>query len=301
VGCGCSPRWQKECGDFVAQYAQDKDIIMKKNIRFSAIVLAVISSFVFSMLSLSARATGSQAPVYTPLWMQPYTVIVYDSNLDYTIIQGGELSASDLIGREDIAMVGLTTTDPEMLAEPNTKVEYDLHGFHQNTYYLVPGTVDDYQLSPPAALSRRYDTGGIAQNTTYSYGSYLNCDTQQNQLNVLTRAITTITGSGRITYYYNVTGDHSNTFMKYDCAAKQDYCDVPTGTSVLVKNTYTSPNKSQTFYKQDCGGLPRAILDIWNHPTDSTKQPIKEITTNGTLDNVYSGAISLTVPQYWPY
>jgi hypothetical protein len=69
------------------------------------------------------------AAVYISLWMQPNTVIVFDSNLDYVIVQGGELSASDIIGREGIKAVGLTTTDPGMLAQPNTKVEYEQHGF----------------------------------------------------------------------------------------------------------------------------------------------------------------------------
>ena len=32
---------------------------------------------------------------------------------------------------------------------PNTKVEYDLHGFIQNVYYLTPGTTDSYQLEKP--------------------------------------------------------------------------------------------------------------------------------------------------------
>jgi hypothetical protein len=122
-------------------------------------------------------------------------------------------------------------------------------------------------------------------------------------MNILARGITTISGSGRITFYYDDDniGDHDNTLVEYDCATKMYYCDVPTGTIVQAKNTYTSPNKSQNFSKQDCGGLPSAILDIWCHPTDSTKQPIKEITTNGTKDNVYSASIYLTVPEYWPY
>lgn len=39
--------------------------------------------------------------------------------------------------------------EEDMLAKPYTKVEYDLHGFIQNVYYRVPGTTDQYQLSPP--------------------------------------------------------------------------------------------------------------------------------------------------------
>jgi hypothetical protein len=268
---------------------------MKKNIRFSAIVLAVISLLMSGLFSAPASATGSQAPVYIPLWMQPNTVIVYDSNLDYEIVQGGELSASDLIGREDIEAVGLTTTDPAMLAKPNIKVVYEQHGFYQNHYY--PDINGEYQLHPPART--RNNTGYLAPGeSTGNYGGYNNYDTQTYQYNQLTRnpGGNIINGMGRITYYTGTTGDHVNPLVKYDCATRKFDCDVPAGTLVTAKNIYTSPIKSQVFSKQDCGLLANAILDIWVNTSDSTKQAIKELTTSGGLDNVYSGYITLTAP-----
>lgn len=81
---------------------------------------------------------------YYPQWMQPNTYIIYDENCVPTIIEGGELTPKDLIGRDDIISVGF---DHSIKAEPNTKAEYDLHGFIQNIYYLWPD--GSYNLAPP--------------------------------------------------------------------------------------------------------------------------------------------------------
>ena len=87
------------------------------------------------------------AVVYVPLWMEEYSVVYYDANLNRTIETGRDLTEEEIASRGDI--------DPSMmygsvLAEPNTKVEYDLHGFLQNVYYLSDDGVS-YQLAPPEA------------------------------------------------------------------------------------------------------------------------------------------------------
>lgn len=87
------------------------------------------------------------AVVYVPLWMEEYSVVYYDANLNRTIETGRDLTEEEIASRHDI--------DPSMmygsvLAEPNTKVEYDLHGFLQNVYYLSDDGVS-YQLAPPEA------------------------------------------------------------------------------------------------------------------------------------------------------
>lgn len=87
------------------------------------------------------------AVVYVPMWMEEYSVVYYDTDLNRTIETGRDLTEEEIASREDI--------DPSMmygsvLAEPNTKVEYDLHGFLQNVYYLSDDGVS-YQLAPPEA------------------------------------------------------------------------------------------------------------------------------------------------------
>ncbi len=86
---------------------------------------------------------------YIPLWMKPYSVIIYDENATPTIVKGGELTPEEIANSEDVALIGLMGTSLEMRAKPNTKVEYDLHGAFQNIYYLIPGTESEYQLAPP--------------------------------------------------------------------------------------------------------------------------------------------------------
>ncbi len=78
-----------------------------------------------------------------------------------------------------------------------------------------------------------------------------------------------------------------------DCATKRYVDDVKAGTPVIATNTING--KSHTYYKYDVGGLPTAILDIWS---DDTINPITKISTNGRVDNVYSGTIRHYVIPY---
>jgi len=87
--------------------------------------------------------------VYLPLWMEPYSVVYYDADLNRTIASGGDLTEEEINSREDVLAVGMYGDE---LAEPDTKVEYDLHGFIQNIYYkTADGT--GYQLEAPHAGS----------------------------------------------------------------------------------------------------------------------------------------------------
>ena len=90
--------------------------------------------------------TGSKV-VYIPMWMQDNSVVYYDADLNRTVESGGDLTEEEINSREDI--------DPENMytiaAEPNTKVEYDLHGFIQNIYYR--GGDGKYYLDPATAAA----------------------------------------------------------------------------------------------------------------------------------------------------
>lgn len=106
---------------------------------------------VAAVLTLALTACGRQEDtgkvVYIPLWMEPYSVVYYDADLNRTIAEGGDLTEEEIDSREDIRAVGMYGDE---LAEPDTKVEYDLHGFIQNVYYKTDdGT--GYQLAPPDA------------------------------------------------------------------------------------------------------------------------------------------------------
>lgn len=84
---------------------------------------------------------------YYPDWMQPHTIIIYDENGVPEITEGGELSPEDLVGRPEFDVMPFIQFSEEMKIEPNTKAEYDLHGFIQNIYHLWPD--GNYNLDYP--------------------------------------------------------------------------------------------------------------------------------------------------------
>lgn len=90
--------------------------------------------------------TGTKV-VYIPTWMQDYSVVYYDAHLNRTVESGGDLTEEEINSREDIYPEEMYT----IAAEPNTKVEYDLHGFIQNIYYL--GGDGKYYLDPATAAA----------------------------------------------------------------------------------------------------------------------------------------------------
>lgn len=85
--------------------------------------------------------------VYVPMWMQDYSVVYYDANLNRSVEKGGDLTEEEINSREDIYPEEMYT----IAAEPNTKVEYDLHGFIQNIYYR--GGDGKYYLDPATAAA----------------------------------------------------------------------------------------------------------------------------------------------------
>lgn len=214
---------------------------MKKLKRIVTLILALL--MMCSLLSVSFADGTTENTVYIPVWMQPNTVIVYDDELNYTVIQGGELTPADMVGRTDIAAAGATGATDELIATQNIKVEYDLHGFIQNIYYPVPGASGEYQLSNP--IRSRVGSGILDEDTIYTYPtSYYNYDTQAYQYCTLTRSTdgNTMIGRGRITFYTGTFGEGgTHTLVAYDCATKKYKDDVSAGTRIYAKNTYVSP------------------------------------------------------------
>lgn len=90
--------------------------------------------------------TGAKV-VYIPMWMQDHSVVYYDADLNRTVESGGDLTEEEINSREDIDPTEMYSIP----AEPNTKVEYDLHGFIQNIYYR--GGDGKYYLDPATAAA----------------------------------------------------------------------------------------------------------------------------------------------------
>ena len=60
-------------------------------------------------ISQAGNTTDDRKIVYIPLWMQDYSVVYYDWELNRTIAQGGELTEDEIAGREDIDPAQYTT------------------------------------------------------------------------------------------------------------------------------------------------------------------------------------------------
>lgn len=91
---------------------------------------------------------------FIPSYMQDNTILIVDGEGRCTIAQGGPLTAADVEGRADINLLNLdlSTARERWCLEPNTKIEYDLHGHLNNIYYEVPDAPGTYRLSPPSAV-----------------------------------------------------------------------------------------------------------------------------------------------------
>ena len=83
--------------------------------------------------------------------MQNNTILIVDGEGACVIQEGGPLTASEVERRPDVDLreLDFATAHQKWILEPNTKIEYDLHGFLNNIYYEVPGTPGTYQLSKP--------------------------------------------------------------------------------------------------------------------------------------------------------
>lgn len=97
----------------------------------------------------TADGQAEEKVVYVPMWMQNNSVVYYDAQMNRTIEAGGDLTDEEVNSRPDIDPVTMYNT---LLAEPNTKVEYDLHGSLQNVYYL--GGDGKYYLDPQTAANQ---------------------------------------------------------------------------------------------------------------------------------------------------
>ena len=121
---------------------------MKNISRRSFLAAAAVSAAALALTACGRQAEEDDGKVvYVPMWMEPYSVVYYDADLNRTVAEGGDLTEEEINSREDIFPEEMYT----IAAEPNTKVEYDLHGFIQNIYYR--GGDGAYYLDPATAAA----------------------------------------------------------------------------------------------------------------------------------------------------
>lgn len=165
VSCATTPRATALCplafGEVAVKERVKAVLTAKKTARW-ALVLVGVAAVVICIFLLTKPVDTDTSPEPTPppidtntsleptplpLWMQNNSVVYYDGTLQRTIGQGGDLTEDEIASRQDIQTIGMY--DDTILVEPCTKVEYDLHGFLQNVYYL--NGFGEYQLAPLSA------------------------------------------------------------------------------------------------------------------------------------------------------
>ena len=264
---------------------------MKKAISI-VLVLALIFIMSTSIFALPIQTDRFENTV--PRFMQPGTIIVYDSNSVPQIFAGGTMKTSTLSAKtavtscmdrlrlatipedaspEEIQMIELENqiaieqynnyvngdyyrvSDP--LISAGMRVEYDsVTGGINNIYlpdesspsgYSLHGTETDYEGANAAVKA--------TNATQWTWGAHNNTLTYQPTSD-------SFLGTGRATYYVGSMGNRNNTLQPYDCATKMSYDYSKVGDEdVRIRNLDT--NQVFTYYQADVGGLPDAIIDIW--------------------------------------
>lgn len=288
---------------------------MLKSKKLNSIVLTAVMMLSISCSGVLAKGTDTskKGEVLIPTYMQPGTVIIYDDNLDYTIISGGEptgpapepyvapepLPAPSDWSQEEIdqynyenkrielAKEAIRNGDPSVVhelppvAKPGLKVTYGGDGIRMHIYY--PDSKGGYTLRNPDLVPNAFATNSVYQIAVW--GTAYTCILTYDDID------DSVVGTGRFTCFDDVTGDHDNPLQLGDCATKEAYDNIASNTVVHARNLDT--DQVHTYTKNDRGAMQDAVLDIW-------KEGIDWIGGNySTLTNVNNGRMYHKTRFYW--
>ncbi|MDO4174055.1 MAG: hypothetical protein Q4D42_04770 [Eubacteriales bacterium] len=167
----------------------------------------------------------------------------------------------------------------EELPEPvvGMHVMYDNWGEVENVYFenkdgtysvVEPTLVQVNDAQNMADMRSASATRALAQGTrkpagTYTYGKVVSETTSKvgYTTNTIQISSSNVFGTGDFTVFTDTIGDHDNTLKYGDCATKGSYDNPRYGTTIATRNMLN--NVGSSFIKNDNGGLPNAVLDIW--------------------------------------
>ncbi|MDR1412996.1 MAG: hypothetical protein LBJ07_03620 [Actinomycetes bacterium] len=239
---------------------------MKKTIIFF-LVMVCISSLACAGIAEALGSGAQRAVEQIPRYMQPGTEIIYNADLTYSIVSGGDsMTACPIYEYQDLdSGVGIGGTG-EVSPIPGAKVEYDNEGFIQNILYPDPTGVFGYSIAPRQAIV--FDSLGLLEEepsqpkSNADYTKILGPWGAHSNTIYKLKSNGSFVGVGRFTWFTDKIGDHNNTLKLGDCAVKMSSAyKVATGKAIKGKND--SNGKSHTFLKEDVGSMPDAVLDIW--------------------------------------
>lgn len=208
-----------------------------------------------------------------PEEMEPGTIIENTTDHDFKVVKGGFLSESD----------------KEIIKENNFMVQEELE---QTLLEMFPGEEihNDFnqhrEITPVKGMKVTYADDGLVlgieypaevenpllkENNATTYGAILPSEVTlvrswgsiPNKLYV-DRKSNTIFGTGRATTFSDMVGQVNHRLTQGDIATKLDSDNCKLGIGVtLTANKKTGGSLERTMYKWDAGGMPNAIVDIW--------------------------------------
>ena len=163
----------------------------------------------------------------------------------------------------------------EVLPNPQKgmRVEYDNWGeinkifvFNGTSYKEVAETFakhPDEKTGVSLFAAKALKLGTRLSPGTYTYGQVEEKTTEQvgYTQNVIKITSNKVVGKGDFTVFWSIKGDHENYLKEGDCATKGAIDNPKSNTKIEVTNKLK--NITATFYKNDNGDLPNAVIDIW--------------------------------------
>lgn len=163
----------------------------------------------------------------------------------------------------------------EVLPNPQKgmRVEYDNWGeinkifvFNGTSYKEVAETFakhPDEKTGISLFAAKALKLGTRLSPGTYPYGQVEEKTTEQvgYTQNVIKITSNKVVGKGDFTVFWSIKGDHENYLKEGDCATKGAIDNPKSNTKIEVTNKLK--NITATFYKNDNGDLPNAVIDIW--------------------------------------
>lgn len=248
----------------------------------------------------STESSSNKLNTYTsetetiPLFMQPGTIIIYDDDLNMTILQGGYSDKTVNINKNFSLIVpdmpeNISGDEKESFKKLQKDIQEDIDSGEYNTYpisYPFPGEKviygdDGYVMhcyyrndSEPSGYSihlpDNYPTVTTIKTTSHwgKYNNYISYNDSDGK-----RGSTT--GYGRFTQYSDKIGNHDNKLKDNDVATDQTFDTIKSGE--LITATNDDPNSPgygtvyKKYIKNDVGPLNGvyhnndndAVLDVW--------------------------------------
>ena len=226
--------------------------------------------------------------------MQPGTVIVYDDNLNMTILEGGYSNKKinsdqklpikipdlpkEISGGERKSFIQLQqdmqndiengeyNEYPKSYPFPGQKVEYGEDGYVYQCYYRNKKEPSGYSIHLPENFPQ---TAAIIKTKHWGkYNNYISYNTSDGNTG-------STTGYGRFTSYSDVYGNHDNKLKDGDVATEMNLDTIASGTLIKARNDDPSSpgynTKYSNYIKNDVGPLcgpyynnnDDAVLDVW--------------------------------------